>query len=168
MATAWAVVAMVQGSSGLVWLQGVSWLQLWTAVATSQGAGTNKIGLSIVVAAWDSRRYGTRIEQAGSDIFHIKLKNQKKKFEILKIPHSTHPSIRQSSVWPAAQRVWGGLLLMRLSLSIIHLIFPRFFFLIADQNQKHQQKKFENLKIPSPSILRLGNPHRTTAWDSCW
>ena len=41
-----------------------------------QGAGTDKIGLSIVVAAWDSCCYGTRIEQAGSDIFHIKLKNK--------------------------------------------------------------------------------------------
>ncbi len=95
MATTWAVVAMVQGSSGLVWLQGVSWLQLWTAVATSQGAETNKIGLSIVVAAWDSRCYGTRIEQAGSDIFHIKLKNQKKKFENTKNP-ALNPSFNST------------------------------------------------------------------------
>lgn len=37
-----------------------------------QGASTDKLDLSIMVAAWDSCCYGTRIEQVGSDIFEEK------------------------------------------------------------------------------------------------
>lgn len=79
MATARVVVATVP--AGILRTCGVrvSWLQLWTAVATVEGAGTDRLGLSIVVAAWDSCCYGTRIEQAGSDPLYIhKTKNNKK------------------------------------------------------------------------------------------
>lgn len=98
------------------------------------------------------------------DRIFIKQNNQKK-LKTLKIPHLTHPSTRPVSVWPAAQRIWSSYWV------IAYAAFPLFdisflaFLSHRAQNQK-TQKNLKRLKIPSPSTLRLGNPHRARAWDS--
>lgn len=60
-------MATVPGLDGLVGFEyrGFSHGQL--NVATVEGAGTDRLGLTIVVAAWDSCCYFTRTEQAGSN-----------------------------------------------------------------------------------------------------
>lgn len=82
-----------------------------------------------------------------------------------KNPHSTHPSTRQGSVWPAARRVWSPHWVVAYAAFSLSFLFSH-FFLVAHKIKK-TPKKLETLKIPSPSSLRLGTPHRATAWDSC-
>lgn len=122
--------------------------------------------LSIVVAAWDSCCNGTKdlsMPRIGSSYIH-KMKKSKKKLKPLKNPHSTHPSTRKGSVWPAALKVSK----LTLGCCLCGFLFLLAIFFLAHKIQKHQKTVWKPLKIPSPSILRLGNPHRATAWDSCW
>ncbi len=123
-----------------------------------QGAGTDNIGLSIVVAAWDSCCYGTRIEQAGSDIFHIKLKNKKKKIENTKNP-ALIPSFNSTRLSLAS---CPKSLKHTLGCCLCGFLFPWTFLFsscFSCENQKNTKKKVENPKNSVFAILRFGDSH---------
>lgn len=135
-----------------------------------QDAGTDKLDLSIMVAAWDSCCYGSRIEQAGSDILEEKQQKNWKYLKSRTLPTFNSTRLSMASCAKSLEHTLGC------CLCGFHLVFFFLFgiffsrliiLLIAHENIKKTEKRLKPLKIPSSPSFDSVTRITSAAWDSC-